>query len=483
MFAEESLLDRERLADPGKPPAAGNVYFMFPGAGSQHVGMGRELYETEPVYRDAVDECAGQLLPLLSEDIRDVLYPSEAERAEAERKIAGPTYAFASLFATEYALARLWMHWGVRPAGCVGHSFGQYLAAVVAGVFSLKDALAVAVRRGQLMDRVEEGAMLLLYAPEEKVVPLLRGSRPSRRSTPKSCARFPGGPETLRRWKVNWRTAVSTTGRSLRRGPGTAPFMEPILDEFRTVLSSIELHAPQIPFLSNVSGSWITEEDATSPDYWTAHIRRPVRFCENIAAILKDKNAVLLEVGPGKVLGTLAKRHADMDGQGIVFSMRDADQDIEDGKALSAAYGALFLHRVNLDWYAGERDGGRRIPLPTYPFQRQSHWAKRADVRAQAAQGGALASMMGKLMEKREDIGSWFVLPQWRRSFDLRRLEAQPAEKRRFLLLADHCGVSGALARRLRGIGHQGCTGRGRGCLSEGGCRNVFHPPRRRGGL
>ena len=152
----------ERLADPGETPAAGNVYFMFPGAGSQHVGMGRELYETEPVYRAAVDECAGQLLPLLSEDIRDVLYPSEAGRAEAERKIAGPTYAFASLFATEYALARLWMHCGVRPAGCVGHSFWQYLAAVVAGVFSLKDALAVAVRRGQLMDRVAEGAMLLL---------------------------------------------------------------------------------------------------------------------------------------------------------------------------------------------------------------------------------------------------------------------------------------------------------------------------------
>lgn len=445
----------ERLADPGEPPAAGNVYFMFPGAGSQHVGMGRELYETEPVYRAAVDECAGQLLPLLSEDIRDVLYPSEAGRAEAERKIAGPTYAFASLFATEYALARLWMHWGVRPAGCVGHSFGQYLAAVVAGVFSLKDALAVAVRRGQLMDRVEEGAMLLLYAPEEKVVPLLRGSLSVAAVNAEKLCTVSGRPGDIAALegeltgrRIHYRKVAATRA-------GHSALMEPILDEFRAVLSSIELHAPQIPFLSNVSGSWITEEDATSPDYWTAHIRRPVRFCENIAAILKDKNAVLLEVGPGKVLGTLAKRHADMDGQGIVFSMRDADQDIEDGKALSAAYGALFLHRVNLDWYAGERDGGRRIPLPTYPFQRQSHWAKRADVRAQAAQGGALASMMGKLMEKREDIGSWFVLPQWRRSFDLRRLEAQPAEKRRFLLLADHCGVSGALARRLRGIGHE----------------------------
>lgn len=309
----------ERLADPGETPAAGNVYFMFPGAGSQHVGMGRELYETEPVYRAAVDECAGQLLPLLSEDIRDVLYPSEAGRAEAERKIAGPTYAFASLFATEYALARLWMHWGVRPAGCVGHSFGQYLAAVVAGVFSLKDALAVAVRRGQLMDRVEEGAMLLLYAPEEKVVPLLRGSLSVAAVNAEKLCTVSGRPGDIAALegeltgrRIHYRKVAATRA-------GHSALMEPILDEFRAVLSSIELHAPQIPFLSNVSGSWITEEDATSPDYWTAHIRRPVRFCENIAAILKDKNAVLLEVGPGKVLGTLAKRHADMDGQGIVF--------------------------------------------------------------------------------------------------------------------------------------------------------------------
>lgn len=454
----ESLKNRrwtERLADSAAPPAAGNVYFMFPGVGSQHVGMGRELYETEPVYRDAVDECAELLLPLISEDIRDLLYASGEAAAEAERKLAGPTYTFASLFATEYALAQLWMHWGVRPAGCVGHSFGQYLAAVVADVFSLEDALSIAVKRGQLMDRVEEGAMLLLYASEDSIAPLLRDSLSIAAVNAEKLCTVSGRPgdiaaleRELAGQRIHYRKVAATRA-------GHSALMDPILDEFRAALASIKLRAPRVPVLSNVSGSWLSEEDATSPDYWTAHIRRPVRFCENISAILKDKNAVLLEVGPGKALGTLAKRHADLNGQGIVFSMRDAGQDIEEGRALSAAYGALFLNGVNPGWYAGEQGGGRRIPLPTYPFQRQRHWAERADARAQGKRGGALASMMGKLMEKRGDIGTWFVLPQWEQSFDLRSLDPAPAEKRRFLLLADRCGVSGALARRLCEIGHE----------------------------
>ena len=222
----------------------------------------------------------------------------------------------------------------------------------------------------------------MLYASEGSIALLLRDSLSIAAVNAEKLCTVSGRPgdiaaleRELAGQRIHYRKVAATRA-------GHSTLMDPILNEFRATLASIKLRAPRVPVLSNVSGTWLSEEDATSPDYWTAHIHRPVRFCENISAILKDKNAVLLEVGPGKAIGTLAKRHADLNGQGIVFSMRDAGQDIEEGRALSTAYGALFLNGVNPGWYAGEQGGGRRIPLPTYPFQRQRHWAERADARA-----------------------------------------------------------------------------------------------------
>lgn len=440
----------EKLVEPAVPAGGGKVYFMFPGAGSQHVGMGHDLYEHEPVYRKAVDECAELLLPMLGEDIRSVLFAQGDALEEARRKIDGPLYAFCSLFATEYALAKLWMSRGVQPAGCVGHSFGQYLAAVVSGVFSLRDALRIAVKRGRLMDRVEEGAMLLLYSPEDKVAPLLTGTLSVAAVNAEKLCTVSGSAadiesleEELGAHRIHYRKVAATRA-------GHSSLMDPILGEFRSFLSTVKMNKPGVPFLSNVSGDWITDEEAVSPDYWTMHIRKPVRFSGNVAAMLADPRAILLEVGPGKVLGTLAKRHSAFKGQGIVFSCRDADSAADDRDVFCAARGALFVHGAD---FVGPADGegGRRIPLPTYAFERQSCWAKGADAPVHASSGGVLASMIGKFMEKRADMDSWFALPQWRRTFGLRGPSLSGGK--RFLILADECGVSEALASRLDELG------------------------------
>ena len=459
-------LKEGRWNENSRPSEAGApaVYFLFPGAGSQYVGMGRELYADEPVYREAVDECARILLPLLGEDVRDVLYAEGAATEEAARKMATPTFSFASLFATEYALARLWMHRGIRPAGCVGHSFGQYLAAVMAGVFSLEDALAVAVRRGQLMDRVEEGAMLLLYAPEEAVLPLLEGSLSVAAVNAEKLCTVSGRPEDMNALeeklgslRIHYRRVAATRA-------GHSVLMEPILQDFRKMLSSVHMQKPVLPLLSNVSGTWMTDEEAVSPDCWTAHIRRPVRYSENIAAVLKDGNAVLLEVGPGKVLGTLARRHADLKGQPIVFSMRDEGQGIGDGQAFASACAALYVAGAELVW----PEEGLRISMPTYAFAHRSYWSPQAGPRsAVQTEGTALASMMGRFMEKKSSIDDWFVLPQWRRTFLPRFPEKASAG--RFLLLADDSGVADSLAGRIALHGGEAALVRmARGKLHDG---------------
>ena len=454
---------KERLVEGTGEGSAGSVYFLFPGAGSQYVGMGRELYEEEPVYRDAVDECARILLPLLGEDIRNILYAQEVDREAASQKMAAPTFSFASLFATEYALARFWLHQGICPAGYVGHSFGQYLAAGMAGVFSLEDALAIAVRRGQLMDRVEEGAMLLLYASEESILPLLQGSLSIAAINAEKLCTVSGRPkdmevleEKLGAMRIHYRRVAATRA-------GHSALMEPILDEFQAMLSSVRMNTPKAPLLSNVSGTWMTDEEAVSPEYWTGHIRRPVRYSENIAAILKDSNAVLLEVGPGKILGTLARRHADLKGQSIVFSMRDEGQHVSDCQALAAACAALYASGVDLVW----PESGRRISLPTYAFADTRYWSEEACSRSRMERREtALASMMGKLMEKKNSLDEWFVLPQWRRTF----LPCMTGSEKsaRVLILADSSGVADALAARLAEHGHESILIRRKGEAAQG---------------
>jgi acyl transferase domain-containing protein/acyl carrier protein len=449
---------RERRWLDGQPERDGcKVYFLFPGIGAQYPGMGRSLYEKEPVYRSAVEECAEKLSRLLGEDIREILYPPAGKEFRAAEKMNDLVFAFVSLFTTEYALARLWTHWGVEPAGCVGHSFGQYAAAVVAKVFSLNDALAVAVLRGRLMQKLAPGAMLLLFASEEKVLPLLHSSLSIAAVNGEKLCSVSGAEADVNDLQTRLKASGIHHQRVNASRAGHSSLMDPILGEFREFLSGIALRPPATPFLSNVSGTWITPEEATSAEYWTLHIRNTVRFHDNISAILEDASAVLLEVGPGKTLGTLAKRHAAAKTRPVVFSLPGAEEHdaANEERFLCEAYGRLFLGGVNPNWYAGDSGDrrGQRISLPTYPFRRQSHWSADAGGTGVRPRKGALASTMGKFMRKRENLDLWFALPQWERTFfpppDTSRLRGVGLS----LIFRDQSGIADALAFRLGELG------------------------------
>ena len=424
------------------------VVFMFPGVGSHYVNMGFDLYENESVYRKTVDQCADFLKPILESDLRDVLYPKTNGLDEDAKGSSEPFTGLPALFVTEYALAKLWQSWGIEPAAMIGHSLGEYVAAALADVFSLEDALSLVAKRGELMEEVPKGGMLAILSPEEEIK-VLMGERLSIGAVNGPSLCMVSGPmedvdelqKTLKKKKIVYRRLPAEIA-------GHSSMIEPIIDRFRGFVSAVKLNAPKIPFLSNVSGTWITDEEATDPNYWASHIRNTVRFSEGLEELLRDSGNILLEVGPGRGLNTLARRHPlSTREHHILSSMRDARQTDPDVAVITRALGSLWLSGLKIDWskaiYPSEHC--RRIPLPTYPFERQRYFIDRNQ--------GLMTHERSTTLDKRPDIADWFYVPSWKRSLPHRTWRTgEPAEeKRSWLVFADPYGLSSAIVEHLRG--------------------------------
>jgi amino acid adenylation domain-containing protein len=342
------------------------VVFMFPGQGAQQINMGRELYASEPVFRDAVDRCAALLQPRLGLDLRAALADADLL---VQTRITQP-----ALFVIEYALAQLWMSWGVRPAAMIGHSVGEYVAGCLAGVFTLEDALMLVAERARLVQAQPGGAMLAARLPENELRPLLDDALSiAAINSPGLC--IASGPfaaiEALER---QLKAAGKASVRLSTSHAFHSAMMEPVVAPFTDLLKSVRLSAPQIPYVSNVTAQWITAADATNPDYWAGHVRQAVRFADGVAQLLADPASVLLEVGPGQTLSALARQHPARQREQAVVSSLGQGSELE---TMLTARGRLWLAGLSLEaasFYAGERR--RRIPLPTYPFQRQRYWVE-----------------------------------------------------------------------------------------------------------
>ncbi len=347
------------------------VVFMFPGGGAQHAGMGLELYRFQPAFREVVDTCAGLLWPRLGIDLRELVYTGDAPH-ELER----PSLGLPALFVTEYALARLWESWGVHPHAMAGHSLGEYVAACLAGVVSLEDALAMVTERGRLFEELPEGAMLSVALGEEEVSPLLEdGLSLAAVNGPSLCV-LAGRVAAVERAERAL-AARDVPSRRLRIDVAAhSEMVEPILGRFAELVATLDLGAPGIPYLSNVTGTWITEAQARAPGYWVEHLRRTVRFSDDARELFREPGQVLLEVGPGQTLASLVGQHPDRaPEQAVVASMRHPQDERSDLEVLQGALGQLWLAGARPDWrahHAGERR--RRTPLPTYPFERQRYW-------------------------------------------------------------------------------------------------------------
>lgn len=451
-----------RLLTGSGDPSARSVAFMFTGQGSQYPDMGLGLYRAEPIFREHVDHCAELLRPHLGLDIRGLLFPSDPTWARAQPSRPGETaderlrqtaITQPALFVIEYALAQLWLAWGIRPDALIGHSIGEYVALALAGVMSLADALAVVAARGRLMGALPGGSMLSLPLSEADVRARLRGYPALALATinaPALCV--VAGPHETIDGLERQLTAEGVAARRLHTSQAFhSAMMDPILSPFTEILRRVKLNAPQIPIISNVTGAWLTAEQATDPAYYAQHLRQAVRFADGVAALAAEPGRALLEVGPGRTLASLAKAHPTVNRERtVITSLRHpaserSSAEAEDLPFILGALGQLWLAGIVPDW-AGFHAGSlrRRIPLPTYPFERQRYWVEPTETFDRPSDAGAKP-------RKRPDIGDWFYLPSWRRTQLAQAgfAEIAATTNRSTLVFATNAALDGELIARL----------------------------------
>jgi amino acid adenylation domain-containing protein len=443
--AVAALSDPKRFEDGLVPSASPRVVFLFPGQGAQHVGMGQGLYSDEPVFRQVVDECAAILHESLGLDLREVLYP-EAGKVEVARERLGETaLTQPALFVVELALARLWMSLGVRPAAMIGHSLGEFVAAHLSGVFTLHEALQLVAARGRLMQQQPRGAMLAVPLSEDAMLGLL-GERLALAAVNARELCVVSGPtdavDELQR-------SLAGQGVEARRLATSHAFhsamMDGALDAFRSEVARVGRKAPRLPFLSNVTGDWITPEQAQDPAYWSGHLRACVRFTAGLDRLSAGagEGRILLEVGPGQTLATLARQQvgAGCESTIAVTSLRHAKDERDDRLVFLRAVGRLWASGVSVEWEAAHADAARRrVALPSYPFERRRYWIE--PTRGRRTRGSPVTVRREK---RTADPADFFYVPSWVRR---PRPYAPRMAATRWLLLGEGHG----LASRIEGV-------------------------------
>ena len=384
-----------------------SVIFMFSGQSSQHINMALDLYETEPIFRKTINQCAnllGDRFPLL-----EALYPPTLSHSPT-LPLSHTANAQPTLFAIEYALAQTYLSWGIQPQAVIGHSIGEYVAACIAGIFSLEDALDVVLQRGKLMQGCPPGSMLSVLQP----VDIVRSHLPADAeiaviNSPQSCV-VSGPTKAIEDFKA-YLEAQSIPCRLLETSHAFhSSLMESALTEFGQTLQRISLNAPQIEIISNVTGTWFTDTEATDPNYWTKHLRQTVLFSQGVTELLQFSHPIFLELGPGHTLTKLVQQHLPLEKrspQAAIQSLPHPREQKPDTVTLMTALSKLWLAGVSIPWakfYQGEKR--HRLPLPTYPFERESYWIPLAESTVEQPVPNP---------DKAADMADWFYLPSWKR--------------------------------------------------------------------
>ncbi len=411
-----------------------SVIFLFPGQGTAYKSLGQDIYREESRFREEVDRCSIYLRSVLNVNLSEILFGNELHH-----QLYRPSLWQLALFVVDYAMARLWMSWGITPIAMIGHSLGEYVAATLAGVLELEDALALVAERGRLTEKLLPGTMLALHATESQIQPYL-GSQLSVASINGPALCVVSGPDD----EINRIESELAHYHPVRLAATHAfhsSMVEPVMQPLTQFSSRFRLRPPSIPYLSNVSGTWATEEQVTNPAYWAQHLRQAVRFYDCLREVAQKTGRILLEVGPGHVLTDLARGNFSH-----IPAFPSLSGDEPDSRAIAAALGNLWNHGVEPDWseyYKGQKR--RRVLLPTYPFERRSCWVQeRPSLHSNLPMDDACS--------KPEN---WLYLPSWKRvaSQPAEGLKKQLVAPERWLLFMDEGDLSRELAGRLHESG------------------------------
>ncbi len=428
--------DAKRLPTQIQQRGTPSVAFMFPGGGAQYATMGAELYQTEPAYRSAFDECLAALPPAQATQLRGLVLASAERQAAASAELERPSLALPALFATEYATAKLFMAWGVKPVAFIGHSMGEYVAAALSGVFSARDGMLLVATRGRLFETLPPGGMLSVELPEAELRTLL-GARLSIAAVngPQLCVAS-GPVDALDDLERELGARDVGTTRIHIAVAAHSQMLAPILAEFEAFLGTIRFGAPSVPFVSNLSGRWVTAQEVQGAAYWVQHLRSTVRFADGLAELLKGGDRVLLEIGPGRTLSSLSRQQVP--APTALPTLRHPQEVLSDVRFAALTLGRLWLTGVPLDF---ERIRGaerrRRVALPSYSFEPQRYWVERGT--PNAAQGHKPGAL-----RKKPDIADWFGSAAWKRAATPEP-EPEP-ELGPWLIFTDQSGVGERVA-------------------------------------
>lgn len=428
--------------------ASPEVVFMFPGGGAQYPTMARDLYETEPAFAEAMDRGLDHLAPQLDYDIRALWLP-EGDTAEASEAFKKPSVQLPLIAIVEYALAHLWMSWGVKPAAMVGHSMGENVAACLAGVMSFENLIDLVLLRGRLFDTVPAGGMLSVPLSLEAVTPYLSDDLDIASVNGPELTAISGPDAALLALAASLEKDEIESQRIAIDIAAHSRMLEPILSDYRAFLAKLDLKAPTMPVMSNRTGQQMTAAQATDPDYWVGQLRNTVHFADCIATLAAGDKRVFLEVGPGKALSSLAQMCADVAPAQVLSSLRHPDQEIADDMYFMGVIGRLWACGVEADWDQIWGEARRnRVILPTYQFQRSPYFIEPGTQAIEAAPA-AVARL--------DDMADWGSVPSWRAAYadvdaDLEAALEQGAAQT-WLVFADADGVAAPVISRLRAAG------------------------------
>ncbi len=437
-----------KIKSPGKLP----IVFMFPGQGNQYIRMGLPLYETHEVFRKTIDECALLLTEELGFDIRTVLFPAASDEEEAARKINETYITQPALFMVSYAQAQLLMSLGLQPDMLIGHSVGEYVAAAISGVFSLKDALKAVARRGRLVQALPGGAMLAVLLTEEQLRLILPvGLEIAVINSPGLCVAS-GPVELIDQFAVELNKTKTFNKKIPTSHAFHSAMMDPALPAFAEFFKEIRLSAPAIPIASTVTGQWLTAEESTNPDFWVKHVRKTVRFADAAKLCLDMAPAVFVESGPGQSLESAVKRQLAKDSpHGVISTIPSLENTTDPLIYFYSSLGHIWANGDYFKWELFDKSKRELISYPGYPFERKPY------IIDFSLKDGAKAKTENK---KKSDINQWFFIPGWRRTAPPQRIPVngmatsdESSEKACWLLFTDDEGLCTEIDRQLNTAG------------------------------
>ena len=353
--------------------------FLFPGQGSQYLQMGATLYQHEPVFKNCIDTCAEILSAYLDKDIRSVIYPTaDAPEAKNLEEINNTKYTQPALFAIEYALAKLWMSWGIEPSILCGHSIGEYVAAHLAGIFSLADGLKLITARAEMVSELPKGSMLSIRAGINEIEQILPATLSvAAVNSPALCV-IAGNDEDINLFIELLNEQKVPNKKLLTSHAFHSYMMDPVIDNFAKIVKSIILNRPQRPIVSTVTGNFLSDAEALDPQYWAKHLRQTVQFSKAIETILELENVAFIECGPGNVCTTLVWQHSK-DHEITAVASLDQKESRDEYNSLLQALGKIWLAGITPDWTAFYKNQIRRtIDLPTYAYDKKVCWVEAA---------------------------------------------------------------------------------------------------------